>query len=54
MAPRTRAATAAILLSFTSLLRYVPDAIAVAEPAGDRRAWRGGVPADAAAAPGLV
>lgn len=29
MAPRSRAATAAILLSFTSLLRYVPDAIAV-------------------------
>ncbi len=34
MAPRSRAATAAILLSFTSLLRYVPDAIAVPGAAG--------------------
>jgi hypothetical protein len=28
LAPRTRAGAAAILLSFTSLLRYVPDAVA--------------------------
>ncbi len=34
MAPRSRAATVAILLSFTSLLRYVPDAIAVPGPVG--------------------
>jgi hypothetical protein len=32
-APHTRAARAALLLSFTSLLRYVPDAIATPEPA---------------------
>jgi hypothetical protein len=34
IAPRSRAATAAILLSFTSLLRYVPDAIGGPTPAG--------------------
>jgi len=32
LAPKTRAATVAILLSFTSLLRYVPDAIAAPSP----------------------
>jgi hypothetical protein len=32
LAPRTRAATAAILLSLSSLLRYVPDAIGVPKP----------------------
>lgn len=32
LAPRTRAAVVAILLSFTSLLRYVPDAVAVPTP----------------------
>jgi len=34
IAPRSRAATAAILLSFSSLLRYVPDAVAMPGPAG--------------------
>ncbi|HEY6327255.1 MAG TPA: hypothetical protein VIW73_12160 [Candidatus Cybelea sp.] len=34
IAPHSRAATAAILLSFSSLLRYVPDAVAVPGPAG--------------------
>ncbi len=34
LAPRSRAAVAAILLSFSSLLRYVPDAVAVPGPAG--------------------
>ncbi|MGA8473609.1 MAG: hypothetical protein WB681_00950 [Candidatus Cybelea sp.] len=33
LAPRTRAATAAILLSFSSLLRYVPDAVGLPSPA---------------------
>ncbi len=33
VAPRTRAAAAAILLSFSSLLRYIPDAIALPGPA---------------------
>lgn len=33
LAPRTRAATVALLLSFTSMLRYVPDAIATPAPA---------------------
>jgi hypothetical protein len=33
LAPRSRAATAALLLSFTALLRYVPDAVARPSPA---------------------
>ncbi len=33
LAPNTRAATVAILLSFTSMLRYVPDAIGQPSPA---------------------
>lgn len=33
LAPRTRAATAAILLSFTALLRYIPDAVGTPSPA---------------------
>ncbi len=33
LAPRSRAATAALLLSFTALLRYIPDAVATPSPA---------------------
>jgi alpha-1,6-mannosyltransferase len=33
LAPRTRAASVALLLSFTSMLRYVPDAVATPPPA---------------------
>jgi hypothetical protein len=33
LAPRTRAASVALLLSFTSMLRYVPDAVATPAPA---------------------
>ena len=33
LAPRTRAATAAILLSFSALLRYIPDAVGTPSPA---------------------
>jgi alpha-1,6-mannosyltransferase len=33
LAPRTRAATSAILLSFTALLRYIPDAVGPPSPA---------------------